>query len=94
MTVVTVHANSDGNPFWQRPNIQMGKCYESGYSARVLLVRYRKNLSEQVCRSNEFDFSSGFVRVYIMDNDKLVTLVFENRCLWDMKDKNYHNREC
>jgi hypothetical protein len=28
-----------------------------------------------------------------MDNDKLVTLVFENRCLWDMKDKNY-NREC
>jgi hypothetical protein len=61
-----------------------GKCYESGHSARVLLVRKRKNLSEQVCRSNEFDFSSEFVRVYIIDNDKLVTLVFENMCLWDM----------
>jgi hypothetical protein len=27
-----------------------------------------------------------------MDNDKLVTLVFENWCLWDM-DKNDHNRD-
>jgi hypothetical protein len=25
-----------------------------------------------------------------MDNDKLVTSVFENRCLWDIKDKNYN----
>jgi hypothetical protein len=28
-----------------------------------------------------------------MENDKLVTLVFENRCLWDMKNKNCHNRD-
>ena len=27
-----------------------------------------------------------------MDNDKLISLVYENRCLWDMSDKNYHNR--
>ncbi|XP_064100404.1 transcription factor Adf-1-like [Macrobrachium nipponense] len=28
-----------------------------------------------------------------MDNDKLISLVYENRCLWDMRDKNYHNRD-
>jgi hypothetical protein len=28
-----------------------------------------------------------------MDNDKLVTLVSEDRCLWDMKVKNDHNRD-
>ena len=28
-----------------------------------------------------------------MDNDKLISLVYENRSLWDMRDKNYHNRD-
>ena len=28
-----------------------------------------------------------------MDSEKLITLVYEHRCLWDMKDKNYHNRD-
>lgn len=28
-----------------------------------------------------------------MDYDKLISLVYENRCLWDMRDKNYHNRD-
>lgn len=30
---------------------------------------------------------------FSMDIDKLISLVFENRCLWDLKDKNYHNRD-
>lgn len=28
-----------------------------------------------------------------MDLDKLISLVYENRCLWDMSEKNYHNRD-
>lgn len=28
-----------------------------------------------------------------MDPDKLISLVYENRCLWDMGEKNYHNRD-
>lgn len=28
-----------------------------------------------------------------MDKDKLISLVYENVCLWDMSDKNYHNRD-
>nr|CAI5817616.1 unnamed protein product [Callosobruchus analis] len=28
-----------------------------------------------------------------MNVDKLITCVQENRCLWDMMDKSYHNRE-
>lgn len=28
-----------------------------------------------------------------MDVEKLISLVFENRCLWDMQQKNYHNRD-
>ncbi|KAG8265412.1 hypothetical protein J6590_095299 [Homalodisca vitripennis] len=28
-----------------------------------------------------------------MDIDELIGLVYENRCLWDMRDRNYHNRD-
>ncbi|KAJ8977064.1 hypothetical protein NQ317_017226 [Molorchus minor] len=28
-----------------------------------------------------------------MDSEKLISLVYENRCLWDMKNKQYHNRD-
>lgn len=28
-----------------------------------------------------------------MDVEKLISLVFEGRSLWDMKDKNYHHRD-
>lgn len=28
-----------------------------------------------------------------MDVEKLISLVFDNKCLWDMQEKNYHNRD-
>ncbi|KAG8231852.1 hypothetical protein J437_LFUL008623 [Ladona fulva] len=28
-----------------------------------------------------------------MDTEKLISIVFENKCLWDMKEKHYHNRD-
>jgi hypothetical protein len=28
-----------------------------------------------------------------MDWDKFISLVYENKCLWDVREKNYHNRD-
>jgi len=79
------------------------------YTGSVEYVTTYTTSSETVERSNKFDyfvritsFLTRFdyyiiITIYLfictMDLDKLISLVYENRCLWDMSEKNYHNRD-
>ena len=68
----------------------------SGYSGSVfsdVFVRIRtKNLAFQ---TSLFFFLRTVTNCssWRMDTEQLISLVFEKRCLWDMKERNYHNRD-